>query len=236
MSKTQRLGLVRADRVRVVRRCFRLAHLGVVLAAVIALAVGGCAATGVTLHSNHFRLAVPPDLQVIEAGGGGEIPTLVRAPGSAGAPEVDVRLYPWLVSEAPADPAGDVLERLAAINVLGLGSARSDDAEPCPDRAPQFFVFGRPARAIHLTNGEGRHIVVTAGESYGSLVAVVGALAPGASGCAASKRMDAVIERLAAAMAAAPDPSRPQTRPTLLDDPTKGRPIEIPTVDPSAPP
>ena len=231
MSKTQRLGLVRADRVRVVRRCFRLVHLGVVLAAVIA--PGGCAATGVTLRSNHFRLAVPPDLQVIEAGGGGEIPTLVRAPASAGAPEVDVRLYPWLVSEPPADAAGDVLGRLAAMNVLGLASARSDDAEPCPDRAAQFFVFGRPARAIHLTNSEGRHIVVTAGESYGSLVAVVGALGPGASGCAAVARMDAIVERLAASMTEAADLSRP-TRPPTLTYPTS--PIPPPNVDPTAAP
>jgi hypothetical protein len=230
VSKAQRLGLVGADRVRVVRLCLRLAHPGV-MAAVIAL--GGCAATGVTLRSNHFRLAVPPDLQVIEAGGGGEIPTLVRAPASGGAPEVDVRLYPWLVSEAPADPAGDALTRLGAMNVLGLASARADDAEPCPDRAPAFFVFGRPARAIHLTNSEGRHIVVTAGESYGSLVAMVGALAPGASGCVAGKRMDAVIERLAASMTGAADLSRP-VRPPTLTYPTS--PLPSPVVDPTAPP
>ena len=233
MSKAQRLVLIRADRVRVVRRCIRLAQLGVVLAAVIAL--GGCAATGVTLRSNHFRLAVPPDWQVVEAGGGGEIPTLVRAPASAGVPEVDVRLYPWLVGEVPADPAGEVLTRLTAMNVVGLASARADDAEPCPDRAAEFFVFGRPARAIHLTNSEGRHIVVTAGESYGSLVAVVGALAAGASGCAAIKRMDAVIERLAASMTGAADLSRPVQPPTTVD-PLSGVPLPPPMVDPTAPP
>jgi hypothetical protein len=231
VSKAQRLVLIRADRVRVVRPFPRLAGLSVGLGVIIAL--GGCAATGVTLRSNHFRLAVPPDLQVIEPGGGGEIPTLVRAPASGGAPEVDVRLYPWLVSASPADPAGDVLERLAAINVLGLGSAHADDAEPCPDRAAQFFVFGKPARAIHLTNSEGRRIVVTAGEAYGSLVAVVGALAPGASGCVAVERMDAIVERLAASMTEAADLSRP-TRPPTLTYPTS--PIPPPNVDPTAPP
>ena len=233
MSKTHRLGLVRANRVRVVRRSSWLAHLGVAMAVIIALAVEGCAATGVTLRSHHFRLAVPPDWQVIEAGGSGEIPTLIRAPASAGAPEVDVRLYPWLVSEPPADASGDVLGRLAAMNVLDLGSAHADDDEPCPDRAAQFFVFGRPARAIHLTNSEGRNIVVTAAESYGSLVAVVGALAPGASGCAAVARMDAVIERLAASLTGAADLSRP-VRPPTFTYPTT--PIPPPAVDPTAPP
>ena len=94
-----------------------------------------------------------------------EIPTLVRVPAKSGVPEVEMRLYPWLVSEPPADAAGDVLGRLAATNVLGLAAAHSDDAEPCPDRAMQFFVFGKPARAIHLTNAAGQRIVVTAGES-----------------------------------------------------------------------
>jgi hypothetical protein len=158
----------------------------------------------------------------------------VRAPANGGAPEVDVRLYPWLVSDRPADAAGDALGRLAAMNVLGLASARPDDAASCPDRAAAFFVFGRPARAIRLTNGEGRRIVVTAGESSGSLVAVVGALAAGASGCAASKRMDATIERLAAAMDAV-DPSRIGPQPTLLHDSDTGRPVPPPIVNPLLP-
>ena len=75
MSKTQRLGLARADRVRVVRRCFRSAQLVAVMTVVIVVIAGvmnvaGCAATGVTLRSHHFRLAVPPEWQVVEAGGG----------------------------------------------------------------------------------------------------------------------------------------------------------------------
>ena len=48
--------------------------LAVALAAVLA----GCAATGVTLRSNHYRVYVPPEWQVVEAGGDGAIPTLLR--------------------------------------------------------------------------------------------------------------------------------------------------------------
>lgn len=228
MSETLRLVLVRADGVRAVRRRFWRVTLGAVLAVV------GCAATGVTLRSNHFRLAVPPDWQLVEAGGGGEIPTLIRAPASGGAPEVDIRLFPWLVGEVPVDAAGEVLKRLAAMNVIGLAAARTDDAEPCPDRAAQFFVLGRPARAIHLTNTEGRRIVVTAGESRGSLVAVVAAIAAGTSACSDIKAMDAAIERLAASLTGAADLLRPAPQPTILED-QRGRSIEIPPADPAPP-
>jgi hypothetical protein len=200
----------------------------------VVMAVGGCAATGVTLRSNHFRLAVPPDWQVVEAGGG-ESPTLVRAPASDGAPTVDVRLYPWVVHEAPADAAGDVLARLTAKDVLGLAAAQPDEHELCASRAAQFFVFGKPARAIHLTGTDGRKVVVTAGESHGSLVAVVGAIAPGTWGCAATMRMDAVIERVAASMTGGADAAHASPPPTLLDDP-RGRPTYIPTVDPTPSP
>ena len=146
--------------------------------------MAGCAATGVTLRSNHFRLAVPPDWQVIEAGGGDQIPTLVRAPAKSGRPEVEMRLYPWLVSEPPADPAGDVLGRLAATNVLGLGRGALGRRRALP-RPGRAVLRVRQARARHPPHEHrGQRIVVTAGESDGSLVAVVAAVGPGASGCA----------------------------------------------------
>jgi hypothetical protein len=215
VTAISRLMLVRTDRVRVARRRFARAPLAVVLA------IAGCAATTVTLRSNHFRLAVPPGWQVVEAGGGGEIPTLIRAPAKDGSPEVELRLYSWLVPGPPADASGDVLQRLAAMNVLGLAAARSDDDDPCPDRAAQFFVFGAPARAIHLTNSDGRRVVVTAGESGGSLVGVTAAVAAGGSGCAGVEAMDAAVERLAATMTGA-DLSGPALPPTAVPhaDPT----------------
>ena len=209
MNQSQRL-FVPADRFRVVHR--RLGYAGIA----VVLAISGCAATGVTLRSNHFHLEVPSDWQVVDAGGSEQIPTLVRVPAKSGVPEVEMRLYPWLVSAPPADTAGDVLGRLAATNVLGLAAARSDDAEPCPDRAMQFFLFGKPARAIHLTNAAGQRIVVTAGESGGSLVAVLAAVAPGGSGCVDVAAMDAAIERLAASMIEAPDLSSPSRPPTVV--------------------
>ena len=198
------------------------------------MAVAGCAATGGTLRSNHFRLALPPDWAIIEDGGG-EIPTVIRAPASDGEPQVDIRLYTWLVSKPPTDAAGEVLERLSVLRVVGLPSSQLSDDEPCLGRADQFFVFGRPARAIHVTDAQNRRLVVTAGEAYGSLVALVGAQPPGASGCAAIKRMDAIIERLAASMTPAADLSHPVRPPTMVD-PSSGVPFPPPDVDPAAPP
>lgn len=202
MSGIQRPVLIRADRVR--DACGRFAGVTALAISAAVVAFGGCGATGATLRSNHFRLSVPPDWQVVEAGGG-ETPVVVRAPSEGAAPGVDMRVYAWLVGAPPADAAGDALERLA-----GLASARADDDPPCPDRATQFFVFGRPARAIHLVDAGGGHIVVTAGESDGSLVALVGSRAAGAPGCEASRRMDAIIERLAASLSGTGDLTRPR--------------------------
>lgn len=211
VKQIQRLVLVSADRFRVVHPRPRYARIVVVV-----LAMAGCAANGVTLRSNHFHLEVPSDWQVVEAGGSEQLPTLVRAPAKRGVPEVEMRLYAWLVSEPPGDAAGDVLGRLAATNVLGLAAARSDDAEPCPHRAMQFFLFGKPARAIHLTNDAGQRVVVTAGESAGSLVAVLAAVAAGGSACADVEAMDATVERLAASLTEPADLSSPARPPTIV--------------------
>ena len=187
---------------------------------VVALAIAGCAATTVTLRSNHFHLAVPSDWQVVEAEGG---PTLIRTPATGASPAVELRLYSWMVSTPPADAAGDVLQRVAGLNGLGLAAARADDDEPCPDRAAHYFVFGKPARAIHLISTDGRRVVVTAGESGGSLVGVVAATAAGGSGCTDANAMDAAVERLAASITDAGDLSAPPQPPpvTPIWDPTK---------------
>jgi hypothetical protein len=226
VSTVQRPVLIQVNDVRVVRR--RVARL------CFGLVVAGCAATGGTLRSNHFRLAVPPSWQVIEAGGGEDQLTVVRAPATGGAAAVEVHLRAWLVHRAPPDPAGDVLARLAATNVLGLATAHADD-NLCADRAAQFFVFGTPARAIRLTDSDGRRVVVTAGESGGSLVAVIATIAAGDAGCAGVKAMDAALEQVAASMTGAGDISRPVPPATFIDDPRSSSTRQIPNADPSAP-
>jgi hypothetical protein len=210
VTRIEPLVFVPRDGVRVVRRGFWHARIAVLLA------TGGCAATGVTMRSNHFQLDVPAEWQIVDPGGRDELATVVRAPAKDGSPAVEMRLYAWLVSEAPADAAGDVLRRLAAKNVLGLAAAHADDAEPCPDRAAQFFVFGKPTRALYLTNAAAQRLVVTAGESDGSLVAVVAAIGAGGSGCVDAAAMDAAVERLVASLGGGPDVWSPARPPTVV--------------------
>jgi hypothetical protein len=210
VTRIETLVFVPPERGRVVRRGVGHARIAVLLA------TAGCAATGVTMRSNHFQLDVPAEWQIVDPGGRDELATVVRAPAKGGAPGVEMRLYAWLVSEAPADAGGDVLGRLAAKNVLGLAAAHADDAEPCPDRAAQFFVFGKPTRAIHLTNTAGQRLVVTAGESNGSLVAVVAAIDAGGSGCVDAAAMDAAVERLVASLGGGPDLWNPARPPTVV--------------------
>ena len=65
----------------------------------------------------------------------------------SGRAEMEIRLYPWLVRSPSPIPAGDVLERLAATNVLGLGGgATRTTPSPVAERR-QRVLRVRQARA-----------------------------------------------------------------------------------------
>jgi hypothetical protein len=201
------------------------------LARSVVLVIAGCAATGVTLRSHHYRIYVPPGWQVVEAGGDAAIPTLLRVPPAAdGAAGVELRLYAWLAYEAPADPTGDAFRRLADAGVVDPASVKADE-QPCPDRMGEFVVFGAPSRAIHVQTATDRRIVVTAAHAYGSLVGVVGIVSPGRSACADVATRDAAVRRLVSAMADNGDPTRPWPPPTIGSQP--GQSIPIAPVDPA---
>ena len=143
VSKAQRLVLIRADRVRVVRRCFRLAHRRHRRQLRLAMTVAGCAATGVTLRSNHYRLAVPPDWQVIERRRGRDPDPGPRSGerrrARGGCPPLS------LAGERGArQSAGDVLSRLSAMNVVGLASAHSTTPSPAPTGPRSFSCSAGP--------------------------------------------------------------------------------------------
>src|SRR5216110_2113711 len=183
--------------------------MSVRVASLAALAFAGCAATGMTLRSHHYRVDVPPGWQVVEAGGDSGIPTLLRVPATdGGGPPVEVRLYAWLAQGPIADPVAVAVERLVTAGVLGLPTATVDD-EPCAERASAFVVFERPARAVHAANGAGQRIVVTAGYDNGSLVGVVGIAGPGPSACRDLGAGDAAIARLVGLMAGSGDATHP---------------------------
>jgi hypothetical protein len=203
--------------------------------AVVVLHLGGCAATGVTLRSNHYRLFVPPEWQLVVAGGDAGIPTLLRVPPPTGVdgPPVEIRLYAWLVQGPLPDASAAALQRLAAASTLDLQTARPD--EPCGDWMNQCVLFGEPARVSHIKTSAGRHIALVAGDASGSLVAVV-ALAASTPSCHDLETIDAALKRVAGQIASAPDVSRPAPRPIILEDPSGGRSSELPPADPALPP
>ena len=210
---------------------------GAACACVVAL-IAGCAANGVTLRSNHYRVYVPPEWQVVEEGGDSAIPTLLRIPGAAdGVPGVELRLYPWHAQGPLADPTGDALKHLVDAGVLVGDAARlKDEGPPCPAQSLEFFVFGKPARSIHVLTGNGRAGVITAGHAYGSLVGIVALADSNRPTCAEVQTMVAAIRRLTITLAATGDASRPFTTPMLIEQPGTRQPIELPPADPAAPP
>jgi hypothetical protein len=189
------------------------------------------------LRSNHYRVYVPAEWQVVATGGVTDIPTVLRAPARPDqtADAMEIRLYPWLTHGPLPDPTGDAFKHLADSGVLDLATATRDDDQPCSERTGEFFMFGRPTRAIHVKTATGQHLVITAGHADGSLVGVVGIVPPGRSACADVGDMDSAIRRLAGTMASSGDPTRPPVPPTIIDGPIGGRSIEISPADPWLP-
>jgi hypothetical protein len=187
------------------------------------------------LRSNHYRVYVPPEWQVVASGGVTDIPTVLRTPARPDRPAnpLEIRLYPWLAQGPLADPTGDAFKHLASSGVLDLASATADDDQPCPDRTGEFLIFGRSTRVIHVKTTTGQRLVITAGHADGSLVGVVGIIAPGRSACTDVGDMDSAIKRLAGTMASSGDSSRPPVSPTIIDGPIGGRSIEIAPADPA---
>ena len=215
-----------------------MSRLRAVARAGLVALLAGCAANGVTLRSNHYRVYVPPEWEVVEQGGDSEIPTLLRiAAAREGVPGVELRLYPWLAEGPLADPTGAALQRLAGAGILLGDAARlEDEGPPCPAQNLEFFVFGNPARTIHVLTGTGRAGLLTAGYAYGSLVGIVALAASNRPTCPEVQTMVAAIRRLTITLAASGDASRVVPPPLILESPQGGRSIEIPSVDPTAPP
>jgi hypothetical protein len=202
------------------------------LAWAVAATVAGCAATGVTLRSNHFHLYVPPEWQVHEQGGDGVLPTLLRIPAENGMP-VDLRLYTWVVEGPLADPTRAAIERLAATGAIAPRAAET--VEPCSDRNTGFVIFGRAVRAAHGVDIAGMRQVITAGYASGSLVGIVASTAAQEPLCACFDAMHAVISRLSRSLAPGGDARKPIVPPVILEQPNTLAPIFVPPVDPTPP-
>jgi hypothetical protein len=141
------------------------------------LGLAACAPANVVLRSNHYRVVVPPAWRVAEQSGGADEPTVLRVPAAAAAKQGDtleLRLYAWPAPAGLADPAGEAVRLLAGQQQAAFESAAAVDERRCGELVRGFRVLGKPQRAIHLRVNTGHHLVVTAGQASGSLVAAVG--------------------------------------------------------------
>src|SRR4029078_11151655 len=131
------------------------------LACLAGAAMGGCATSGVTLRSNHYRVSVPPGWQVVEAGGA-DLPTVIRVPGAGdGAPGVELRVYACLGEGPPPNPVVDAFAHLAG--EISNGLVRSEPEPMCAGQSGDFLVFGAPARGNYAPVGGERPDTVREG-------------------------------------------------------------------------
>ena len=131
---------------------------------------------------------------------------------------MELRVYPWLAEGPLADPTGDALKRLADAGILVGDAARlEDEGPPCPAQNLEFFVFGKPARTIHVLTSTGRAGVITAGYAYGSLVGIVALADLQPTDMRGGPGNDCGDRRLTATLAATGDASRAVPPRCLLD-------------------
>lgn len=194
------------------------------------LAFAGCAATGVTLRSNHYELSVPPGWRVVDAGGVEGRPTVLSIPAEGSAVPMDVRLFVWSVQGPVADPTAAAVDRLGTDGKIVSETER----QPCADGNEGFTIFGEPVRAVHFVDVAGMRSVVAAGHASGSLVGIVASATSTPPPCAAFEAMHATVARLSRSLAPSADDARPPYRPTVIDHPTGKNSIELPPPDPLA--
>ena len=147
--------------------------------AILSVAAGaGCASQEYLIRSDHFTVTVPRTWEVVRAAGPADGPAIVRvhAPRVRGGDDVPLNLYfyPWLERSPIAQPTQEAFGRLVAENELNLKAAGPPDRNHCEMLIDHLWLFGAPQPAKHVETAGGDHIIVAAGQSRGSLVAVVG--------------------------------------------------------------
>jgi hypothetical protein len=204
------------------------------LAATAVLVGGACAPNGAVLRSNHhYRLVVPANWQVTEEGGVAvlHIPQATSAPG--GGDRLQLHLHTWLVDRAVGQPLEESVNRLAKQGTAQLQPDGDSAEQACGELPHDFRLFGQAQRAAHMRTPSGDYVVVTAAETYGSLVAAVGIVPNRAPLCDNLHAMTAAMESLRDTLTPAADPTAPQRTPLLVDSPVPGRPpADIPAPDP----
>jgi hypothetical protein len=175
------------------------------------LAAGACAPANVVLRSNHYRVFVPSAWRVAEQSGGAEEPTVLRVPAASTAKPGDtleLRLYAWPAPAGVADPVSEATRLLAGRQQAEMQSAAAADEGRCGALTHGYWLFGKPQRAAHLRVGSGQHLIVTAGQAAGSLVAAVGYVRDEPPFCDNMAALDAALGALRGSLADSGDLAR----------------------------
>ena len=206
------------------------------LATLLALAGGGCASQDYVIRSEHFRVTIPRTWEVVRAPGPADGPAIVRVPaagGEAGGADAGLNLYiyPWLARRPIGQPTQEAFRRLAADDQLNLKAAGPPDTHGCASLIETLSLFGAPQPVIHVETPTGDHIVLAAGQSEGSLIAVAGIVPGGARSCRDVLAMQNAMDSLARRLVGVDVSDRP-SMPVAAFAPLPGRPA--PELPPSA--
>lgn len=201
-----------------------------VAAAACALSLG-CAPADVVLRSNHYRVVVPGAWKVTRRSEEPHKPVVLLVPSpvvtALGGGPVELRLYAWVAPAHAGDPIQEAVGRLAGRDEVEWRLAAAPDERRCGERPRFFSLFGEQHLATHLRAPGNRHLIVTAGEAMGSLVAVVGLVVDDPRFCEKVGATEAAMADLGTLMAPSYDLVRANVDPFVLPNPHSGRPDVI---------
>jgi hypothetical protein len=190
-------------------------------ATLLALAGGGCASQDYVIRSEHFRVTIPRTWEVMRAPGPADGPAIVRVPAArsqAGGADTSLELYiyPWLARRPIGQPTQEAFRRLVADDQLNLKAAGPPDTSGCASLIDHLALFGAPQPVIHVETPNGDHIVLAAGQSKGSLIAVAGVVPGGARSCRDVLAMQNVMDSLGRLLVGADVSDRPALQPAAF--------------------
>lgn len=185
------------------------------------------------MRSDHFRVTVPRTWQVVRVPGPADAPGIVRVPAarnqaSGADTALELYFYPWLARSPIAQPTQEAFRRLVADDQLNLKTAGPPDTSGCASLIDHVSLFGAAQPVIHLETPTGDHIVLAAGQSQGSLVAVAGVVPGGARSCRDVLAMQDVMRSLAKLLVGADLSDRPPMPPAVFASDGLHPPPELP--------
>jgi hypothetical protein len=195
----------------------------------------GCGPELLVLHSNHYRIVVPPDWNVGDAPPRGpgasrvlRVPAAKIDPGSDG---LELRVYGWVDTTSADEATAQALGRLALADDPAMIVSR--DGEGC-QVSQKVWLLGEYRPAVYLRDTSNRLLLLAAGKAAGSVVAVVGTVRPnGQSLCDNMLAVGTAMTKLGTVLTGSGDFTRAPRPRVELEQPQTGAPIAVPPLEPA---